>query len=107
MTRSITIKELGKLLDQKSDVALIDVRRKTDYTASLQKITGTAWLDPENMDTWIKTLPVEKLTIAYCVKGGPVSQSVADRLHQNGVDAVFLEGGIKSWIESGLPIENV
>ncbi|MBT4027319.1 MAG: HDIG domain-containing protein [Desulfobacula sp.] len=107
MTRFINTKELSTFLKKENTVTLIDVRRKTDYEASPQKITDAQWYDPENIDTWIKQLPVEKLTIAYCVKGGPVSQSVVDRLQQNGMEAVFLEGGIKAWIENGQPIENI
>lgn len=105
MTRSINSKELSELLNKKSAVTLLDVRRKTDYEASPQKITGATWQDPESIDTWIEHLPVDTFTIAYCVKGGSVSQSVADRLRQNGLETVFLEGGIKAWIENGQIVE--
>ena len=106
MTRSINIKELSVLLkDKNNNISLLDVRRKTDYEASPQKITGASWQDPEKIDTWISQLPVDTLTVAYCVKGGSVSQSVADRLQQNNIETVFLEGGLKAWIENGKPVE--
>lgn len=101
MTRSITSKELSALLKDKKKVTLLDVRRKTDYEASSQKIPGAEWQDPEKIDIWISRVPVDKLTVAYCVKGGSVSQSVADRLHRNNIEAVFLEGGLNAWIENG------
>jgi len=107
MTRSINIKELNELLEKKSALTLIDVRRKTDYNASPQKIITATWHDPEEIDTWIKQLPVDNFTVAYCVKGGAVSQSVADRLQQSGLKSVFLEGGLNAWIENRQPIENI
>jgi len=85
----------------------LDVRRKTDYEASPKKIKGAVWHDPETIDTWIKQLPVDTLTIAYCLKGGSVSQSVADKLQKNGLEAVFLEGGLNAWVENGQPMEDI
>ncbi|MCP4338230.1 MAG: hypothetical protein GY799_04935 [Desulfobulbaceae bacterium] len=35
--------------------------------------------------------------IVYCVKGGSVSQSVADALGKNHPGVHFLEGGILKW----------
>jgi rhodanese-related sulfurtransferase len=105
MTRSINTKELSELLKNKSDVTLVDVRRKTDYDASPQKITPATWHDPQEIDTWMKQLPVAGLTVAYCVKGGSVSQSVADQLQRSGREAVFLEGGIKAWSNDGRAME--
>ena len=47
------------------------------------------------------------LTVVYCVKGGFVSQSVADKLQKNGLEAVFLEGGLNAWGENGQPMEDI
>ncbi len=105
MINSITVKELTKLLKNKSDLTLLDVRRKADYEASQKKIPGAARHDPETIDAWIKQLPVGTLTVTYCVKGGSVSQSVTERLQQEGVKTVFLEGGFNAWIENGQPME--
>jgi len=100
MANSINIEELNELLKNKSAVTLLDVRRKSDYEASPQKIKGAVWNDPETIDTWCEHLPIDTLTVAYCVKGGSVSQSVADKLQQKGLKTVFLEGGLKTWIEN-------
>jgi rhodanese-related sulfurtransferase len=61
--------------------------------------------NPEKIDVWDKDLPTGRSIVVYCVKGGSVSHSVTERLRNAGVNAVFLEGGIKAWIESGLPVE--
>jgi len=39
--------------------------------------------------------------IVYCVKGGPVSQSTADRLAEKGFDVRYLQGGVMAWNAAG------
>jgi uncharacterized protein len=107
MAHSINIKELENILAIDEPVILLDVRRKADYEANPQKIVGAAWRDPEIIDAWIKQLAEGTRTVVYCVKGGSVSKSVAERLRQEGHNTVFLEGGLKHWIESGQPVEAV
>ena len=105
MPDSITVTELETLLKDKERLTLLDVRRKADYLASPGKISSAHWQDPENTGTWAKQWPPDRLTVVYCVKGGSVSRSVADQLHQEGLDAVFLEGGLNAWVENGGAVE--
>lgn len=107
MTHTIDIKVLSELLENKDPMTLLDVRRKADYQANPNTIKGAVWRDPEKIDDWVKDLPVGKRAVVYCVKGGSVSQSVTDRLRGEKFDAVFLEGGLKHWIESGHPVEAI
>jgi rhodanese-related sulfurtransferase len=100
MANSINSQELKRRLTSVEAPILIDVRRKTDYEPTPNKIPGAAWRDPEQIDTWVKDLPSDRPAVVYCVKGGSVSQSVADRLQQEGLEAVFLEGGLNAWTES-------
>ena len=96
MTTSITPLELkNKLTENK--VCLLDVRRKVDYEKSPEMIVGAIWLDPENVEEWSKILPRDQELIVYCVKGGSVSQSVADTLQKSHPDVHFLAGGILGW----------
>lgn len=105
MTHAIDIKDLKKLFENKEPMTLLDVRRKADYQANPNTIKGAVWRDPEKIDDWVKQLPAGKRAVVYCVKGGSVSQSVTDRLRGEKFDAVFLDGGLKNWIESGQPVE--
>ena len=107
MTDSIDTQDLNQMLSSGVDLTLLDVRRRIDYEPSPEKIAGAAWLDPEKIDIWSKHLPAKKRIVVYCVKGGSVSQSVADRLRQKGLDAVFLEGGLKNWVNQQLPFETI
>ena len=107
MKGSIDIEELASLLADSDAVTLIDVRRKADAETTPKTIQGAAWRDPENIDAWVGQLPAGKRTVVYCVKGGSVSQSVVDRLKKEGLEAVFLEGGLKKWIDDGRPTKDV
>ena len=80
MANSITSKELKALLENDPEVVLLDVRRKADYEAAPQTIGSGVWRDPEKVDEWSDEIPRDRPVVAYCVKGGAVSQSVADRL---------------------------
>ena len=99
MADSITIEELKTRLETGSDFLLLDVRRKDDYHASPKTIENAEWHDPATIADWGDSIPKQKEVIVYCVKGGPVSQSVADQLLSRQCNVKFLEGGIKAWSE--------
>ena len=105
MADAIDINELKKLIANSDRLSILDVRRKTDYEAAAKKVVGAKWYDPEKIDEWVKQLPAGNRTVVYCVKGGSISQSVTDRLRNDGIDAVFLEGGLKNWMENGQSVE--
>ncbi|MFH1115599.1 MAG: rhodanese-like domain-containing protein [Pseudomonadota bacterium] len=105
MADSITTEELKGLMSSDRKPALFDVRRKADFEAAPKKICGADWRDPEKADEWIAELPQDKPVVVYCVRGGSVSQGIADRLQQSHSDVKFLQGGIKAWTELGEPVE--
>jgi rhodanese-related sulfurtransferase len=105
MPDSITTKELKALMGSDRQPALFDVRRKADFEAAPKRIDDAAWLDPENADEWIAEIPQDRTVVVYCVKGGSVSQGIADRLQQHHHDVKFLQGGIKAWVELGEAVE--
>jgi len=76
------------------------VRRRADLEAAPEKIEGASWQDPLKTDEWMNKIPRSKEVIVYCVKGGPVSQSVAQKLSKEQFKVRYLEGGIKAWHEN-------
>lgn len=105
MAESITAQELKELLARDRKTVVIDVRRKTDFDAEPERIVAAERRDPEDIDQWIGEVPQGKPVVVYCVKGGSVSQSIADRLQQSNPEVRFLQGGIKAWKELGGPLE--
>jgi rhodanese-related sulfurtransferase len=104
MADAITPEELKSMLDSDRKPTVFDVRRRADFEAAPQKIGPAVWHDPEKADEWIGDVPADRPVIVYCVKGGTVSQSIADRLEQRNREVKFLQGGIKAWAESGEPV---
>lgn len=80
---------------------IIDVRRPSDFDVSSEKLSGSVWLDPSEVDSWSQSLGDGVEVIIYCVHGGSVSNSVVDVLHARGVRARYIEGGIEGWKASG------
>jgi len=100
MADSISTQDLAKLLEGSHQIALLDVRRKSDFEQSPRKIAGARWQDPETIHDWIDTVPKDQEVVVYCVKGGSVSQSVTKQLKEQACRVKFLDGGIKAWREN-------
>ena len=99
MSQSISVQALKKLLNHKQNVSVLDVRRRSDYESSPQMIEAASWYDPEKVEEWIGGVSKDREVVVYCVKGGSVSQGVADRLQEAQCRVKYLEGGIKAWTE--------
>ncbi len=106
MAESISPQELQRMLEKKIAIYLLDVRRKQDYEAAPETIDPAKWVDPEKTDQWINSIPAGRDVVVYCVKGGSVSQSVADYLITRKYQARFLQGGIKAWSEMKMAQED-
>ena len=107
MKHAINKETLIDMLTEKKAVKILDVRKKDAYKADARVIPGAEWHDPQTVETWSDQLPEDRLIVTYCVKGGPVSQSVKDQLSQKGLNTVFLEGGLKSWVEDNHPVQEI
>ena len=82
----------------------IDVRRKGTYDASLDRIDGAVWRDPERVDEWAREFAGAEVLV-YCVYGHEVGQSTAARLRDAGIAARYLAGGIEDWKKSGRSVQ--
>lgn len=80
-----------------ADKHLIDVRRKVDLDASIEQLPGAVWHDPNDLDHWSTSLPMDREIVLYCVRGGSVSNAVVDALQATGFNARYIEGGIEGW----------
>ena len=96
MPNSITPKDAQSALAQKH-VILLDVRRKSDKESGAEGIAGARWHDPELVEEWKKEYDKNASIIFYCVRGGSVSQSVANSLRESHPNAKYIEGGLTAW----------
>jgi len=100
MAASVTVADLRNRIAGGEKICVIDVRRQADYEKMPVAIAGAKWENPENVENWRTALPHDQDIVVYCVKGGSVSQSVADAIEKNHPNVRFLEGGILKWQDS-------
>src|SRR5262245_7187409 len=99
----ISPSELYQRLGTASAPVLIDVRRHESFSADDHLIVGAFHRVPADVQYWRTDLPAGRPVVAYCSDGGTASQSVANALREEGMDAVYLLGGISSWKNVRLP----
>jgi len=104
MYEKITKEALKKLLDEKRDFILLDVRQYASYLS--KHIKGAKSLPTDVIDKEAKKLDKSKLVVVYC--GGytcPLSGYAAEKLSGMGFKVKDYQGGIAEWSESNLPVE--
>lgn len=62
----ITIQQLKEKMDANEEVIILDVRSKYAWESSSIKIKGAIRVDPEQVEAGTKSLPKDKLIVAYC-----------------------------------------
>ena len=100
MDKHLTPEELKGLLASGDSVTLLDVRRKDDFDKAPQTCANAQWKNPAEIDQWLPTIPADTEVVIYCVRGGSVSQSIQQRLAENGINARYVEGGLAALIKT-------
>jgi membrane protein DedA with SNARE-associated domain/rhodanese-related sulfurtransferase len=89
-------------------ILLGDVRSHGYYNDGAFRIPGAVRIEPNNLNTEIKTFPRDKDMYLYCTcKREVTSASVAHLLRQQGFSAFVLIGGLAAWRRAGHPLEKV
>ena len=99
----ISPSELYQRLGTASAPVLIDVRRQESFSADDRLIVGALHRAPADVQYWRTDLPASRPVVVYCADGGLASQSVANALREEGMDAAYLLGGISSWKSARFP----
>ncbi len=99
-----TIAEVKARLDRGEPVLLVDVREESEWERG--HIPGASYLGKGVIERDIeRAVPnTDQEMILYC-GGGYRSALAADMLSRMGyTKAISLDGGIKAWIDAGLPL---
>ncbi len=84
------------------DIQLIDVREPYEWEAG--RIAGARHIELERVASQAPTIDREKPVVFYC-RVGSRSGMAATAFRRAGYDAYSMDGGIKAWSQSGLPLE--
>jgi rhodanese-related sulfurtransferase len=84
------------------EVELIDVRRTFEWEAG--RIEGARWIEVNELSGQAESIPRERPVIFYC-RSGSRSALAAAAFRQAGWDAYNLAGGLRAWVDHGLPLD--
>jgi rhodanese-related sulfurtransferase len=101
MDASISVADLRQLKDRSQAPLIVDVRRKAAFLDADCIIAGALRRDPERVHEWRAELPRSAFVVVYCVHGHQVSQSAAQALRDDGMNAGYLEHGFEGWQAEG------
>ena len=103
----ISADELAKWQAEGKDFEVLDVRRAIARTEQGAELKGARWLDPAAWLDWKDSITKQKPVVVFCAKGHEIGQGLTTTLRVLGVDARYLEGGLKDWMAEGRPIEKI
>jgi membrane protein DedA with SNARE-associated domain/rhodanese-related sulfurtransferase len=101
----IPVEELRRLIDEGNPPTIVDVRTTRSFAA--QHIPGAMRMTIDEVDAKLASLPRDREIVLYCTCPNEASAArVARVLMDRGFTRVRpLQGGLDSWIEAGLPVD--
>lgn len=97
---SITVTELRALLDEDSNIFLIDVREPAEY--AFAHIEGSRLIPLATLPAEIESLPRDREIFVHCKSGGRSAKAVKLLLDHGFVRVKNVTGGIDAWFAEGL-----
>ena len=100
-----TAEEIYKIINEKKDYYLIDVRTKEEYSQG--HLGGAALIPVDEIKNRLTEIPKDKPVIVYC-KSGARSMQAANILVSNGFKTVYnMTGGIEEWQKEGYRLSKI
>jgi rhodanese-related sulfurtransferase len=101
MSEDLAPKRVAELLGE-GETQLVDVREQYEHDAG--RIAGATHIELDRLANEADTLDRDRRLVFYC-RSGSRSAMASDAFRAAGYDAYNLDGGLKAWVASGLPIE--
>jgi sulfur-carrier protein adenylyltransferase/sulfurtransferase len=93
--KSITVQELKKMMDDKVDFQLIDVREQYEYDEANM---GAQLIPMGEVVDRMDEISRDKQVVVHC-RSGARSANIINYLETHGFDNLYnLEGGIMAWL---------
>jgi rhodanese-related sulfurtransferase len=84
------------------DAELVDVRRDWEWAAG--RVARARHVEVNDLTAEAETISRDRPVVFVC-RGGSRSAMAAEAFRQAGWDAYHVEGGLRAWVEAGLPLE--
>ena len=104
--RKITVQDAWDLLQGGSNPFFLDTRNLKHYSQSNERIPGSVRIWRDELVERIDELPADRTIIACCNCHRENSSGKAVQiLYEHGFDDAYaLLGGMRAWIDAGLPL---
>lgn len=103
----LTAQQLALAIDAGEDVTLVDVRTRDEYDCG--HLAGAVWVPRGMLEFQAgagKLGGTDSRLVVYCKKDGRAALAVRTLAQLGFTDVAYLEGGLKTWVESGRTIYN-
>jgi rhodanese-related sulfurtransferase len=100
-TVGITSTEADRRIERE-DLLVLDVRQPDEYKTG--HIPGSKLIPLVDLGRHIDDLPKDREILCVCLSGAR-SSAASRQLSDLGFKAVYLEGGILSWMGKGFPVQ--
>ena len=94
-----------EVLDQSSELTLIDVREVLEFTGELGHVPGAQLVVLSSLPEKIKSIPREKTIVFLCRSGGRSAQASSFAKANGFSDVYNMQGGMLLWNQLQLPTE--
>ena len=94
---SISVAALQSSLVNGEGPIVVDLRPARDYRAAGETIAGALRREPEAAAGWAQALPRAASVVVYAEQDGGAVRSAAEALQECGLEARWLEGGLRAW----------
>jgi rhodanese-related sulfurtransferase len=84
------------------EAAVVDVRRDWEWDAG--HLSSSAHVEVNDLTANADRIPRDRPVVFVC-RSGNRSGMAAEAFRQAGWDAYHVEGGLRAWVEAGLPLE--
>ncbi|HEY2341984.1 MAG TPA: rhodanese-like domain-containing protein [Chthoniobacteraceae bacterium] len=103
--KNVTPDEAEKLLKDKKDVVVLDVRTPEEYSAG--HIGGAKNINfmASDFEKQVAQLDPSKSYLVHCAAGGRSSKAVKIMAQHNFDSVYHMNDGFKAWVEAGKPVE--
>ncbi len=94
-----------EVLENATELHLIDVRETSEYTGELGHIAGTKLIVLSTLPQNLASLSKDKTTVFICRSGGRSAQASALAKQQGFENVYNMTGGMLLWNQLQLPVE--
>ena len=102
ITRNLSPQEAYAMVDQRSDLFLLDVRTFGEYQQA--RLDGARLIPIDQFVKRLAEVPKDRPVLVYCAVGSRSAQ-VVNYLARQGYSEIYnLYGGIYAWAQKGLPV---